>query len=263
MADQNVDPNQNAGGQPQQQPAPADSNNPNPADTWFVQDKFKTPEDMKKSYGELEKNQTEQAEKLKQAESDLGNANNWINTVYNQPELKKLIDTIYTGGQKPDQQPQQPNDQQQQPDQQPVTPDDTRVTDMDLTMRSKSIQEFDTKFGIKVEEQKEVHKQVGQELASMGYDFQTMPLNLMGPMLDKAFRLSYADRYKENARQEGAAQAATNMQATVPTQGGGSINEPGGKTVLTAEQKEWAEKLGKTAEHTSETVDKMDKGEMK
>ena len=85
----------------------------------------------------------------------------------------------------------------------------------------------------------------------------------MGPMLDKAFRLSYADRYKDNAKREGAAQAATNMQATVPSQGGGTINDQGGKTVLTPEQKEWAEKLGKTAEHTSETVDKMDRGEMK
>ena len=199
----NVEPNQNAGGQPQQtpqqpQPAPAAPNQPNQEGDWFVPGKFKTAEDMKKSYGELEKDKTERDEKLKQAEADLVNANTWINTVYNQPELKKRIDTIYTG-QKPDQPPTQP--QQNAPKQDPPTTptpapaEDTRVTDMDLTLRTKSIQDFDTRFSIKEEEKKDVHKQVGQELASMGYDFQTMPLNLMGSMLYKAFRLSYADRY--------------------------------------------------------------------
>lgn len=201
---------------------------------WFVPNKFKTPEDMATSYGELEKKLGEVGDKYGQLETYVASVNGLLNVIQGDPNLQQQI-----------------REKQGVPT--PATPEEpaTAQPNQDLdeikqTMRLGIIGDFDRKFGIKDEEMQDVHKKVGQELAALGHNIKTAPLDLLPSLLDKAFKLSHSDRAADAAKQAGVAQTVTNMQAQVPTQGGGSLSSDGGNQKLDQEQLDWVKKLGFT-----------------
>jgi hypothetical protein len=211
----------------------------------FIAGKFKTQEDFVKSYDELQSKLGSMGEKVGTLEAYSANANTLINALYSDPDIQKVIEQKYGGqtGQQP-QQPQQTTPQQQQaPTQQPPVVD-PKLAEMERAMRLEAIKGFDSRFNVKPEEIKEVHDKVGQELYSMGYDVKTIPVDLMPGMMEKAYKLAYPEKVLEAAKQEGAAQTMTNMQAQIPSQGGGQIREE--QKTLTPQQQEWIKKLGKS-----------------
>ena len=201
---------------------------------WFVPDKFKTAEDMATSYGELEKKMGEMGDKYGQLESYVTSVNGLLNIIQADPNLqqqirdKQGITTPVT--------PEAPTTPQASPE----------IDEIKQTMRLSIIGDFDRKYGIKDEEMQDVHKKVGQELAALGHNIRTAPLDVLPSLLDKAFKLSYSDRANEAAKQQGVAQTVTNMQAQVPSQGGGTLNASEGAPKLDQEQLDWVKKLGFT-----------------
>lgn len=179
-------------------------------------------EAMKKEIAELKKYQ-EQATPLIQA-------------VYSDPDIQAVIKQKSTatsdGGGGEEKQTQQDNPKV-----------DAKLAEVDLTMRTNSITEFDRKYGIKPEEQEEVHKKMAVELQNMGQDARNLSLDKLPGALERAFRLSHEERYSNIAKSQGAAETMNNLNGQFPNQSGRSLTNAEGNSALTNDQKDWVDKL--------------------
>src|SRR3990167_2924449 len=128
-------------------------------------DKFKNQEELAKSYDELQKKLGEQGDKLGQMETFMSNANALLNAVYSDPDIQKLVEQKYGGGQVSD------NKQTEQP--QSVT--DPRLSEMEQMLRLKAIEEFDKRRSEEHTEALETHKKIGEQLTKIGIDVRSSP----------------------------------------------------------------------------------------
>lgn len=185
-------------------------------------------------------------------------ANTLINVVYSDPDIQKMVKQKYGGDQTPTEKAepeptkeQKPNTEQNAPAATPAPVTDPRVDTMDASLRAQYINSFDEKYGIGREESKEVHEKMGAELASLGLDIKQVPLDTVPSLLEKSFKLSHSDRYDKVVQNRGAAQTMTNMQGSVPSQGGGGNTESSETNTLTPEQKKWVNDLVTPSEKAS------------
>lgn len=210
------------------------------------------------SYADLEKTVNELKTNYDKMGEYVRDANTLINVVYSDPDIQKMVKQKYGGGNEPTPPANQGGDQNQNQNQgqgtpttppttpatPPAPPTDPRIDNMDASLRAQYINGFDERFGISKEEAKEIHEKMGTELASLGLDIRTAPLDAVPGLLEKAFKLSHTDRYEKVVEARGAAQNMTNMQGSVPTQGGGGgAGGDAGSTELTPEQKKYVNDL--------------------
>ena len=209
-------------------------------------DKFKNPEELAKAYDGLQKKLGEQGDKLGQMETFMSNANALLNAVYSDPDIQKLVEQKYGGGQVSD---------NKQTEQQPSVTD-PRLSEMEQMLRLKAVEEFDKKYNINETEVLETHKKIGEQLTKIGIDVRSSPLDLLPAQLDTAYQRAFPDKALGNARAEGAAQTMTNLQSQIPSQGGGSSSTEEGTVDLSTEQKDWAKKLGVSEDKIKDALKK-------
>lgn len=188
----------------------------------------------------------EQYEKdMKEMRDYVNTSQNLLSAVYGDEDIQNLIKKKYSAPETPGT-PSTPETPKQDP----------KITEMDTAMRSQSIMDFDTRYGIKPEEQADVHAKMAKELQDLGQDIRYIPLDSLPTTLEKVFRLSHADRYDQISKSKGATEAMANMSSQFPTQGGGSSPSSDGSVPLNDSQKDWLGKMGFTPEKATEVLKK-------
>lgn len=164
---------------------------------------------------------------------------NLINAVYADPDIQNLIRTKYGSPETP---PAPTPASTPSAPEAPTRPD-PKIAEMDMSLRAKAITDFDERYGIKPEEAEQIHNKMSQELQALGQDVRSVDLSRLPDVLEKSFRLSHQDRYDNIAKSKGATATMNNLQAQVPTQGGGSTPNADGSVPLDEGQKDWINKL--------------------
>lgn len=214
--------------------------------------KGKTANEIANQYLDLQKKLGEQANELGTTRQQLQKWNEfdqWL--TQSEPEVVALI------AKKARAMSQVPNQNQTQTQTQ-VNPEINRmraeVSDTRLVQQQGIIEKFESKYGINQlegEAKADLQKRIGQEIKEMrapGGDkplaniIAETPLQVLGSVFEKAYRLATDDDAQEKSRVKGMVDAQRNNQAAFSSLPSRSIRED--TTTLTADERKVANKLG-------------------
>jgi len=250
MADPVIDPK----GQSTTTPDPSQSGEGQSQDDIPDQFKGKSASDIAKSYIALEKKLGEQGaevgqtrQQMAQAKQELDNWNAFAQLVESDPVLFAAVEKKITQAKQiPNQNAQQPNLEVQQ----------LRKENFDTRLATQQgiIEKFEGKFGISnldEDKRKALQQKIGTELREMRDPggnrttadiIATIPLNVLGSYMERAYRLATDQDIAERERAKGMIEARKNYDAALPSGSSRSIRNDDG--VLSAEEKKVANKLG-------------------
>lgn len=219
----------------------------------LIAGKFKDTDELANAYLESQKKLGEQGNEIGELRNITETTSALVTAVFSDPDLKATIEKKYGAGEKSDANISGDNKQYD------VRPD-PKVADLDTFARNEAIKKFDERWGLPQDEAErtKIHQKVANELSALGHDVKTAPSYMLESLLDKAYRLAYPDKVSEKAKTEGAAQAVTNMRATIPTQGGSTITGADGKPQFTEEQKQWLNALRVPENKAQEVLSKQE-----
>lgn len=214
-------------------------------------DKFKSEDDLAKSYKELEERLGKQGDELNQAREFAQVVQPLLETIRDDPELFKTLDNkLRSKG--------QPSDTSTNSDTSgKKTSQGEREAISDIILAG-----FEEKHGITAldpSEQKEVRNKMGSIIYEMtGQTISTLDLRRLNSVLDNAFILANKDKLLEKSKLEALISAKNNNEAGIP-----SISSSPGKSEegLSPEEVRVAERMGLTREQYLEGKKKVSRQE--
>lgn len=177
--------------------------------------RFKTLEDLEKSYRNAEIAITQREQENKQLRDENGQASGILNAVANDPDLTKQV-RVRLGLE----QPEPPKKKTEEPTMEEVVSQQVAKATMPTrgVLTDKLIGEFEDKFGIASlpqDKQKEVKGRIGDALARFGLSVSTIPPDKLPKLLEDAYYLSNMDELKKQGKTEALAEMQKQAQAEI------------------------------------------------
>jgi hypothetical protein len=205
-------------------------------DEWkkITGDKYKTAEELAKSYKELEKKLGEQGEKIRTSEEFASLMTPLLEEIRNDPEVFDKLDKKLRKRNSPDSTSDKDD-----------TKGDKKTTNVSDWAFDKTIAEFEDKHGFKqlsADEVKTLRSAIGDVILDLtGKKLNEIDLNRLEPVLENAYILANKDKLMKESALEALVSAKGTSEAAI-----GSISSSSGKTAdtLSPEEATVAERLG-------------------
>ena len=200
--------------------------------------KFKSPEDLVKAYGELEKKLGEQGDEIRQSREFATVVQPLLEVVKNDPELFKQNDAKLRNEPTSDESDTKKEDK-------------TTVQDVEVrgSLVDMAIAKFEQEHGIdklSAEERKSIRQKIGDEVYDLtGRKIDEVDLRRLSPILDKAYILANKDNLVDKSKLEALVSANGEKEGAIP---GVPSSSEKTETQLSPDEAKVAEKFGLTRE---------------
>ncbi len=216
--------------------------------------KFKSVEDLEKSYEELEKKMggwSDKEKRLSELEAFEKQATPVINFMWSDEDTLKKFRDYATGSPKETATVDKANN---------LPEKDSQVVELVLAQESAIVSDFERKHGLdrlSPDEAKKVRLEVGKEMAAL-LDGKPKPsLRNLPTLLEKSYILMNAEKFKESGKVEGFVEALRAQGGAIGSATSSSSKSDG--VILTSEQRKIAHKMGISEEDYATNLQKISK----
>lgn len=205
----------------------------------LTNNQFKSPEDLAKSYKELEKKFGEQSDEVRQAREFTEIVKPVLEEIRNDPEIFEKLDEKLRSKNSP---VKETNNKKT------TTVKEEETEEVRDVARELVMERFESKIGLKnlsKEDQKQVREQIGQAIIdNTGSNFNQISLKRLSTVLDNAYTLAKAKMGEQEVKKLDALISASGEGAisTIPSSGGKA------ESTLSSEEAKIADKLGLSRE---------------
>lgn len=221
--------------------------------------KFKTPEDMAKSFVELENKLSQQGEDLNKLRQFQSEAYPIIDIVYGNDEIMSQIRQAADAKYAPPEEPKENG--KNEGDKTPQV--DPKIREQEAYLRQRAIEDFKRKHGLEVlstEDYSKVEEALTNVMGRWIIPGTQVPLDKVSNLLEDAYSIVRSDKLVEDKVLESLATSQTNQRATMSPMTGESPSDSGAE--LTETERKFAEKLGVKPEDVKTYKEKMAKDDI-